>query len=75
MVSSDILRNRSDRSLSLSQKEAPEGIDVVYDPVGGTAFQEALKVVNWGAHILIIGFASGTIPKVRPTHLSRTSCH
>lgn len=46
------------------QKEAPKGIDVVYDPVGGSAFQEALKVVNWGAQILIIGFASGSIPKV-----------
>jgi hypothetical protein len=48
----------------MRQKEAPKGIDVVYDPVGGSAFQEALKVVNWGAQILIIGFASGSIPKV-----------
>lgn len=38
---------------------------MVYDPVGGTAFMESLKTINWGAHILIIGFASGTIPKVR----------
>ncbi len=37
---------------------------MVYDPVGGTAFMESLKTINWGAHILIIGFASGTIPKV-----------
>lgn len=46
------------------QKEAPKGIDVIYDPVGGTSFQEALKVAKWGAQILIIGFASGSIPKV-----------
>ena len=42
----------------------------MYDPVGGSAFQEALKVAKWGAQILIIGFASGTIPKV--TCLSRS---
>ena len=41
------------------------GVDVVFDTVGGTAFAESLKVVKWGAHILIIGFASGSIPKVR----------
>lgn len=44
---------------------APKGVDVVYDPVGGKSFEEALKVVKWGAQILIIGFASGGIPKVR----------
>jgi NADPH:quinone reductase-like Zn-dependent oxidoreductase len=47
-----------------AQKAAPKGVDVLYDPVGGEPFQEALKTVNWGAQILIIGFASGTIPKV-----------
>ena len=46
------------------QKLAPKGVDVVYDPVGGKSFEEALKVVKWGAQILIIGFASGDIPKV-----------
>lgn len=46
------------------QKEAPKGVDVIYDPVGGSSFQEALKVAKWGAQILFIGFASGSIPKV-----------
>ena len=46
------------------QKLAPKGVDVVYDPVGGKSFEEALKVVKWGAQILIIGFASGDIPRV-----------
>ena len=52
------------RYLCCMQEAAPQGVDVVYDPVGGVPFQEALKAVNWGAQILIIGFASGTIPKV-----------
>ena len=40
------------------------GCDVVLDPVGGAPFAEAMKVVKWGGQIAIIGFASGTIPKV-----------
>jgi hypothetical protein len=52
-----------------AQAAAPQGIDVVYDPVGGTAFAEALKTINWGAQVLVIGFASGTIPKARPPGL------
>lgn len=43
------------------------GVDVIFDPVGGTPFAEALKTLKWGGQIAIIGFASGTIPKV--------SCH
>ena len=40
------------------------GCDVVLDPVGGAPFAEAMKVVKWGGQIAIIGFATGTIPKV-----------
>ena len=57
---------RADHRLPPLQKLAPKGVDVVYDPVGGKSFEEALKVVKWGAQILIIGFASGDIPKVDP---------
>lgn len=42
---------------------------MIFDPVGGSAFSDALKVARWGAQILIIGFASGTIPKVRDSVL------
>lgn len=37
----------------------------MFDPVGGTQLSESLKAVAWGAHYLVIGFASGQIPKVR----------
>ena len=40
------------------------GADVVYDAVGGDAFDQAIRAVNWEARILIIGFASGRIPQV-----------
>src|SRR5690606_6412905 len=35
------------------------GVDVVYDPVGGAAFDASLRCVNWGARLVTIGFASG----------------
>jgi NADPH:quinone reductase len=40
------------------------GVDVVYDPVGGATFDASLRVVNWNARILIIGFAGGPVPQV-----------
>ncbi|XP_021636280.1 uncharacterized protein LOC110632372 isoform X2 [Hevea brasiliensis] len=41
-----------------------KGVDVLYDPVGGKSTKEALKLLNWGAQILVIGFASGEIPVI-----------
>lgn len=41
-----------------------KGVDVLYDPVGGKLTKEALKLLNWGAQILVIGFASGEVPAI-----------
>ncbi|CAA0825186.1 GroES-like zinc-binding alcohol dehydrogenase family protein [Striga hermonthica] len=43
-----------------------KGVDVLYDPVGGKLTKEALKLLNWGAQILVIGFASGEMPVIPP---------
>lgn len=40
------------------------GIDVVYDPVGGATTEQALRSTNWGGRLLVIGFAAGDIPKI-----------
>jgi len=40
------------------------GADVVYDPVGGSAFEASLRSVNWGARLILVGFASGQVPQV-----------
>lgn len=37
-----------------------KGVDMVFDPVGGDAFMQAMRVVGWHARMLIVGFASGT---------------
>jgi NADPH2:quinone reductase len=39
-------------------------VDVVYDPVGGELAEDALRALAPGGRHLVIGFASGTIPKV-----------
>jgi len=41
-----------------------DGVDVVYDPVGGDVFDQSLRCVAPGARILLIGFASGTVPQI-----------
>lgn len=41
-----------------------KGVDVLYDPVGGKLTKDSMKLLNWGANILIIGFASGEIPVI-----------
>jgi NADPH2:quinone reductase len=45
-------------------KEICGGVDVAFDPVGGAAFEASLRVANWGARILIVGFAGGTVPQI-----------
>lgn len=57
-------QNQGPALRDLIKKAAPDGVDVIFDPVGGTPFAEALKTLKWGGQIAIIGFASGTIPKI-----------
>jgi NADPH:quinone reductase len=41
-----------------------QGADVVFDPIGGDAFEQALRAVNWDARMLVVGFAAGRIQAV-----------
>lgn len=40
---------------------APDGVDVVVDPVGGALTEAAFRRLRWGGRHLVIGFAGGTI--------------
>jgi NADPH:quinone reductase len=44
------------------------GADVVYDPVGGDAFTWSTKCVGFEGRIVIVGFASGDIPRAALNH-------
>ena len=39
-------------------------MDVVYDPVGGPLSEVALRGTAWAGRFLVVGFASGDIPKL-----------
>ncbi len=41
-----------------------DGVDVVYDPVGGDLTEAAVRALAWGGRHLVIGFAQGDIPKL-----------
>ena len=43
---------------------APDGVDVVYDPIGGAMAEPALRSVGWKGRYLVIGFAAGEIPRI-----------
>jgi NADPH2:quinone reductase len=40
------------------------GVDLVYDPVGGAAGEAALRALGEDGQLLVIGFASGDIPRL-----------
>jgi NADPH2:quinone reductase len=40
-----------------------KGADVIFDPVGGELFDQCTRCINWNGRLLVVGFASGTIPK------------
>lgn len=41
-----------------------KGVDIVYDPVGGELAEQALRATAWHGRYLVVGFASGGIPKI-----------
>jgi NADPH:quinone reductase len=55
---SESLRDRID---ALTEKR---GVDVVYDPIGGAHSETAMRALSWGGRLLVVGFASGEIPKL-----------
>lgn len=61
----DELINYSTQDLKDTVKELTggNGVDVVYDPVGGELADAAFRALAWHGRYLVIGFASGDIPK------------
>ncbi|HEU5228571.1 MAG TPA: NADPH:quinone oxidoreductase family protein [Ktedonobacteraceae bacterium] len=40
------------------------GVDVIYDPVGGKYAEPALRGMGWEGRYLVVGFADGEIPRI-----------
>jgi NADPH2:quinone reductase len=45
------------------------GADIVIDPVGGDAHAAAIRALAWCGRLVVIGFASGTIPTIKSNYL------
>lgn len=45
------------------------GADVVYDAVGGDLFEACFRATNPDGRILLIGFAGGDLPRLKPNHM------
>lgn len=41
-----------------------QGVDVIFDPVGGELFDQAVRGLAWNGRLLVVGFASGNIPQM-----------
>lgn len=48
---------------------AGRGVDIVVDPVGGSAFDDALRVLAIDGKFLVVGFAAGDIPTLQLNRL------
>jgi NADPH2:quinone reductase len=55
---------REDLRERLKQLTGGRGVDVVYDPVGGKHTEPAFRGLAWRGRLLVVGFASGEIPKL-----------
>ena len=62
----DDVVNYATESLKQRVKELTDGrgADVIYDPVGGDVFDEAMRCIAWEGRLLVVGFASGRIPQL-----------
>lgn len=58
--------NYTTQDLKESVKKLTDGhgADVVFDPVGGDLSEAALRATAWEGRFLVIGFASGSIPRI-----------
>ncbi|WP_086768491.1 NADPH:quinone oxidoreductase family protein [Streptomyces bobili] len=66
----DVVIDRRAEDVVGAVKEATggRGADVIYDPVGGEAYTQSAKVVAFEGRIVVVGFASGTIPSPSLNH-------
>jgi NADPH2:quinone reductase len=61
-------RTAGDLVPALKDLTGRRGVDVVFDPVGGAAYEASTKVVAFEGRIVVVGFAGGTIPSPGLNH-------
>lgn len=56
--------SRDDLRARIKEITGGKGVDVVYDPVGGALAEQSIRSLNRYGRYLVLGFASGEIPKL-----------
>jgi NADPH:quinone reductase len=56
--------SKDDLKAELRRLTGGNGIDVVYDCVGGSFAEPAIRALAWQGRFLVVGFAAGDIPKI-----------
>lgn len=62
-------RSGVDLVAALKEVVGPAGVDVVFDPVGGAAYDASTKVIAFEGRIVVVGFTSGTVPAPGLNHV------
>ncbi|MGH2493575.1 MAG: NADPH:quinone oxidoreductase family protein [Ktedonobacteraceae bacterium] len=55
---------REDLRERIKQITKGKGVDVIFDPVGGSYSEPALRSMAWKGRFLVVGFAGGEIPRI-----------
>jgi NADPH:quinone reductase len=50
-------------------KNGGNGVDLIIDPIGGDAFDAAVRALAWRGRLVVVGFASGRIPTIKANYL------
>lgn len=58
-----LLSNDPDLKDKIKALTENKGVDVVYEVVGGDLFQTCARTMAWNGRLLVVGFASGSIPE------------
>ena len=63
----------ADETINYAKEDVKDGLrrvtggngpNVIYDPVGGSYAESALRAIAWQGRFLVVGFAAGDIPKL-----------
>lgn len=70
-LGADLVVEHRSQDLAQAVKAFTEGhgADVVYDPVGGEAFERSTKCIAFEGRIVVVGFTSGQVPQARANHV------
>jgi len=61
--SGELTKDEAKAFTAAIREHAPDGVDVIYDAVGGSYAEPALRSIAWDGRYLVVGFAAG-IPKI-----------